>query len=314
MISGSNANNLIYNGAGTSALAGREHIQWHRLRHRGRRLLVSSDANLGNSANPININNDSSLGATASFSSNRAISFNVLNTSDQIVPDIGTLDVLGSSTVWTANGQISGGTLTVNNPVPGATTPLPGMLVLTNRANNHAETVLSDGTLSINSPGCIGSGPLQFLGLEDGSTMVFANSMTLSNELDFPVTGKKAIWFDTQANNVTLTGQLVPATTKYYSVDMYKVGSGLLNLAAGDTTNMAATKGNWHVNQGTLELSGVTSYYTRWAKATSRSAPVRPCNSPMCSWATQTTRPAPLTRSGMSNSIPGRPRSRLARR
>ena len=178
------------------------------------------------------------------------------------MPDVGTLDVVGSSTVLTENGQISGGTLTVNNPVPGASSPAPGTLVLTNSTNNYLATILSDGTLSISSAGCIGTGPLQFLGNKDGSTMVFANSMTLSNDLYFPVIGQKAIWFDTEGNNVALTGQLYPATTKYYSVAMYKVGSGILNLAAGDTTGMASTKGNWYVNQGTLELSGVANYYS----------------------------------------------------
>ncbi|MGO9115295.1 MAG: beta strand repeat-containing protein [Thermoguttaceae bacterium] len=253
-IIGKNAS-LIYAGAGTSSLAGTNTFTGAVSINGGGELQVSADANLGNAANGVTIDNASLLGATASFATNRAITVGPFN---------GTLDVVGSATVLTVNGPVTGGgTLSVNNPNPSPNAPAPGTLVLTNSNNSYAATVLSNGTLSVSSSGDLGSGPIQFLGLSDGSTLQFTSPMTLSNDLYFPVIGKKAIWFDSQGNNVTLTGQLWPASSEYYSVAMYKIGSGTLNLAAGDTTNDTATKGNWYVNQGVLELSGsISNHYS----------------------------------------------------
>ncbi len=282
---------LEYVGQGTSVLAGSNTFVGSvsiLSQAGGGGLQVSADNNLGDPSNGVTIDNANLLGATASFSSSRTITIGTNN---------GTLDVVGSGTVLTVNGQVTGaGTLTVNNASPVVGSPLPGTLVLTNSTNNYAATVLSDGTLSISSSSAVGTGLISFLGNKDGSTMTFTNSMTLSNDLYFPVVGQKAIWFDTLGNTVTLTGQLWPDNMTETSVAIDKSGSGTLNLAAGDTTNLG-TKGPMYVNQGTVELSGVGSdHYSALGNAditVSAGAAVRLANVQL-GYANDTTNGAPL--------------------
>jgi autotransporter-associated beta strand protein len=246
LISGSNAT-LIYGGAGTSSLTGSNTFSGQVVINGAGELQVASNSNLGNSSNPVTIDYESTMGATASFSSSRSVTIGAAQ------GDTGSLDVVGTGTTLTLSGSIGG---------PGALTKVgQGMLVLTNSNNNYAGTVLSSGTLSIASPGCVGSGTINFLGTTDNSTLRFTSSMTLPNDMDFPVVGNKAIWLDTQNNYVTLTGQLIPDSSEYYSVAIDKTGSGTLNLAAGDTTGLG-TKGTLYVNQGTVVLSSAAFGYS----------------------------------------------------
>ena len=235
-------NPVTYVGGGTSSLTGSNTFLGTVSITGGGELQVASDAGLGNSSNNVTINDGSTLGATASFSSTQAITLGTTVGSNAYVS---TLDTSGSATVLTLNGQVTGGTLTKVGQ---------GMLVLGNSANSYTGgTVLSTGTISIGAPGCIGSGEFTFLGTTYNSTLQFSNSMTLTNSFNFPETGNKPVWFNTQGYNVTLSGQLIPASTTYYSVDMYKTGSGVLNLA-GPNANYA-TLGYLYVEQGTVMLS-----------------------------------------------------------
>ena len=216
-------------------------------------LQVASNSNLGNSSNPVTIDYESTLGATASFSSSRSFTIGAAS------GDAGSLDVVGSGTTLTLSGPIGG---------PGALTKVgAGMLVLTNSNNNYTGTVLSTGTLSIAWPSCVGSGAINFLGTTDNSSLQFTSSMTLPNDMNFPVVGYKAISLDTQNNYVTLTGQLIPQSNLYNSVAIDKTGSGTLNLAAGDTSGLGGTKGDLYVNQGTVVLSNAVGYFSAIASA-----------------------------------------------
>jgi autotransporter-associated beta strand protein len=216
-------------------------------------LFIAADSGLGNSSNPVAIDNGNMFGATASFSSSRTIN---------IGPNSGVLDVVGSSNVLTLSGPItSQGTLTVNNPNGAAGTA--GMVVITNSGTFDplaGEVVLSVGTLSVNSPACMGTAPISFLGMHDGSTLTFAGAGTYSNNMSFPVIGKKAIDFDTNGNNVTLTGALSAAgnQSNFATVDVHKSGSGSLTFACSQPG--PGNIGQLFVDQGAVVLS--TSAYS----------------------------------------------------
>jgi fibronectin-binding autotransporter adhesin len=261
---GGSGSTLAYLGAGVSSLAGASTFSGSvsvgigllpsgLTPAPGGELLVSTDSALGNGANPVSIDNGNILGASASFSSSRAIFIGALN---------GVLDVVGTNNVWTVNGPITGaGTLSVNNPYLTTTAPMPGKLVLTNTNNNYAATVLSDGTLAISSAACVGSGTINFLGLADGSTMQFTKSLSMSNDMYFPPSGRKAIWFDTQGNNVTLTGNLFYQASGGTAVSINKTGSGTLTFAGSQPAGPYPL-GDLYVYQGTVALvnAGPTAY------------------------------------------------------
>jgi fibronectin-binding autotransporter adhesin len=252
---------LVYAGLGTSILSGSNtfigSVAINGANLTPGELLVSADANLGNPSNGLTIDNANLLGATASFSSSRTVTMGPFN---------GTLDVVGSGTVLTINGQVTcgtaGGALIVNNPNPIPNAPGPGMLVLTNSTNNYSGTTVSSGTLSIASPGCVGTGAITFLGLSNGgSSLQFASSMTFPNDMYIPVIGKQAIAFDTENNYVTFTGNIIPPPGQYYSVAIEKTGSGTLNLAPPIPGNNSTT-GTVYVDQGTLILSTAPYHYS----------------------------------------------------
>jgi len=247
---------VTYAGSGTTTLTGSNTFSGNLSINAGGELQVPSDANLGNPANGICLDNGGALGATASFSSSRTIT---LGSSSNGGSNNGTIDVLGAATVLTLSGQITG---------YGALTKMGlGTLVLANSNNNYpGGTVISAGTLSIGAPGALGSGPITFTGLSPNTTLQFTSSMTLPNDMYFPVVGNKPVWLDTQGNNVTLTGQLWPTSTEYYSVALYKTGTGTLTLAAGDTTNLG-TKGTLYVNQGTVSLAAANGGYSALSSA-----------------------------------------------
>ena len=296
---------VTYQGSGIMTLAGANTFTGAIAINGGGEVQIAADNNLGNSSNAITLDNASAQGATASLSSSRNIT---------IGPYGGSLYLSGSATVATFSGQITGGTLTVNNPDPAPNSPPSGTLVLTNSANSYAATQFSSGTLSIASSGAV-SGPITCLGLTDGSTLQFAVAMTMPNDINLPVIGKKAIWFDTQGNNVTLTGQIIPATSTYDSVAIDKTGSGTLNFAAGDTTGLGGTKGLVYVHQGTIELSGAVAGYPAINTAAPgdlpdmpTSTPARPGNSRTCSWATRARKGPPALPANWGRSIsPPRP-------
>jgi autotransporter-associated beta strand protein len=212
-------------------------------------LLIAADSGLGNPSNPVIVDNGNMLGAAASFGSTRSIT---------IGPNSGVLDIIGTSSVVTLNGPInSQGTLTVNNPNGAAGTA--GKLVLTNTNNSFdlsaGEVILSDGTLSVSSPACLGAAPINFLGVHDGSTLRFAGPGTYANNMSIPVVGKKAIAFDTDGNSVTLTGALSAAgnQTNFFTVDVHKTGSGSLTFACSQPG--PGNIGNLFVDQGTVVFS-----------------------------------------------------------
>jgi len=242
---------VTYAGNGTTTLTGANTFTGNVSINAGGELQVAADGNLGNAANGIYLDNGGALGATASFSSSRTIT---LGSSSNGGSNNGTLDVSGSATVLTLNGQVTGyGALTKAGL---------GTLVLVNSNNSYpGGTVLSAGTLSISSPGAVGNGLITFTGLSPNTTLQFTSPMTLSNDLYFPVVGNKPVWLDTQGNNVTLTGQLWPTSAEYYSVALYKTGAGTLTLAAGDTTGLG-TKGTTYINQGTVALTNAGGGYS----------------------------------------------------
>ena len=128
-----------------------------------------------------------------------------------------------------------------------------GTLVLTNSVNSINQFDLSVGTVAITQPACLGTNEIIFMGTKDGSSLQFRNSMTFPNEMQIPVIGNKAIWFDTQGNNVNLTGAFSEVTSSYNTVDLYKIGSGTLNFASSQPGT--APIGTLYVNQGMAEFS-----------------------------------------------------------
>jgi fibronectin-binding autotransporter adhesin len=247
---------LIYQGGGVATLSGVNNfsgsVSINGASGDGELVLVANSG-LGNSSNPVIVDNGNMLGASASFSSSRSIT---------IGPNGGVLDVIGSNTVLTLTGPLtSQGVLTVNNSAGAAGTA--GMLVLTNSNNSFdpsaGSVTLSAGTLSVNSPACLGTAPITFLGEHDGSTLLFAGAGTYANNMSIPVIGQKAIYLNTQGNNVTLTGLLSPAgnETLFNTVDIHKTGSGSLTFACSQPG--AGNMGNLYVDQGGVVLS--TSAY-----------------------------------------------------
>ncbi len=247
---------LIYEGGGLATLSGVNTFSGSVSNIGGGELVVAANSGLGNSANPVTIDLGSALGVNASFSSSRSIT---------IGPNGGVLDVIGSNTVLTLSGPLtSQGTLTVNNPA--ALEGTEGMLVLTNSNNSFdpvaGAVVLSFGTLSVNSPACLGTAPINFVGQHDGSTLQFAGTGTYANNMSFPPVGQKPIYFDTDGNNVTLTGNLSPSYTgATFSVDIHKTGSGSLTFACNQPG--PGNIGNLYVDQGAVVFS--TSAYSSYA-------------------------------------------------
>ncbi len=96
--------------------------------------------------------------------------------------------------------------------------------------------------------------------MHDGSTLQFAGPGVYANNMSFPVIGKKAIYFDTDGNNVTITGALSPAgnESQFFTVDVHKTGSGSLTLACSQPG--PGNIGNMFVDQGAVVFS--TSAYS----------------------------------------------------
>jgi autotransporter-associated beta strand protein len=222
-------------GSGTTTWSGNNNFTGS-LALNGGVLSVAGDANLGDPSVAISFSNSGGLAATTSFASARNVTLD----------SAGSILVPSATNTLTLSGQIGGsGPLIINGP---------GQLVLSNTANSYqGQTLLAGGTLSISSSGNLGGGgDVVFTGAGSNTTLRFTNSMTVSNNIDFPTTGAPFCWLDTQGNTVTLTGQLsVNGSTILFN----KTGSGTLVLAAGDTTGLA--KGNTYINQGTVAITAV---------------------------------------------------------
>ena len=179
-----------------------------------------------------------------------------------IGPNGGVLDVIGSNTVLTLTGPLtSQGTLTVNNPNDGE--GAAGMLVFTNNNNSFDPVAgavrLSFGTLSVNSPACLGTAPINFVGQHDGSTLRFAAGGTYANNMSFPPVGQKPIYFDTDGNNITLTGDLTPSYTgTTNTVDIHITGSGSLTFAFSQPG--PGNMGSLYIDQGTSVVFSTSAY------------------------------------------------------
>ena len=252
----------------------------------GGELVVAADSGLGNSSNPVTIDYANMLGASASFSSSRSIT---------IGPNGGVLDVIGSNTVLTLTGPLtSQGTLTVNNP--SGAIGAGGTLVLTNSNNSFdpvaGAVVFSFGTLSVNSPACLGTAPIAFTGYHDGSTLEFAGSGTYANSMTFPAAGQGRVWFNTDGNNVTFSGVLAPSpAVAADTVEVHKTGLGTLTLACSQAGS--GKLGYLYIDQGgvVFSTSAYASLYPNDSPFggssgafTTVSAVLR-CNWPMPNWA-----------------------------
>ena len=226
--------------------------------------------------------NGGGLDASESFNTSRTITLGSNN---------GMLRVADPGTVLTVSGSVTG---------PGSLSKFDaGTLVLANPNNNYqGGTLLSDGTLSISSSGNLGNGPVTFTGSND-STLQFTSSLTLSNDIYFPLSTAGYCYLDTQGNTVTLTGQLWPPSAIGTAGSFNKTGSGTLILAAGDTTGEA--KGTTYVEQGTVKITAVSRPATvRLSSGGINVSPAPRCSSPMWHWATS---PTPLARAYWEMSI-----------
>ena len=130
-----------------------------------------------------------------------------------------------------------------------------GVLKLTGTNSNSGATIIDGGALAIDNPAALGAnGRVIFgtgLSTSGGQTLRFDAPMTLTQ--DFITNTSDAgigIGFDTNGNNVTLSGTILDARSTSIR-GLYKFGAGELNLTATEMYTGAT-----QVFGGTLRLSG----------------------------------------------------------
>jgi fibronectin-binding autotransporter adhesin len=145
----------------------------------------------------------------------------------------GAIEVSNSATALTISGTLAG---------PGALTKTgPGTLVLTVGNSYSGGTIVSDGTLRINSPGGAGTGGIT----NNGTTLLVGSAITLANVVHF--NGTCTVDLDNVAGNIALDGAWAGSGTvnvinQQDSTRVFTVGGA----SGGNMTNFTG-----RINMGT---------------------------------------------------------------
>ncbi|MEO6752572.1 MAG: autotransporter-associated beta strand repeat-containing protein [Chthoniobacteraceae bacterium] len=190
-------------------------------------LSISSDANLGNAANALTLNNGTLQMTANNVSTARGIT----------LVGTGTIDVTNANT-FSANGVISGAALSKSNM---------GTLVLGNAANNYAgPTNILNGTVSVATNGNLGQGTG---GLTFGGALGSNAILQTSAAVTF---GARAVTLNTGGGTIDTNGfdsSLSGVISGVAGNPLTKAGLGTLTVTGASTY-----LGQTNVNAGTLQV------------------------------------------------------------
>ncbi len=228
------ANGLTADGAGTLVLTNTGNSFTGGVAITNGTVSVSSDSNLGNSANALALNNGT-LQTTATFGSARGVT----------VAGNGTFDVTNANT-FTASGIIGGaGSLTKSNT---------GTLVLSGANTYAGPTNILDGTVRVATNGNLGAvaGGITFGGTAGSNAILqTTGAVTFGNRGVTLNTGGGTV--DTNGFNSSLAGVVTGAAGN----PLNKTGAGTLTLTGASTY-----LGQTNVNGGTLQVGDGSSAAT----------------------------------------------------